>query len=117
MTIWTISPSPVTLNENAGSQIFTINRSDSVQAATVFASTVQDQGFGNNGIYSGILNQAVSFSAGQSAAQVSLGIHDLGLTSGSESFRLIVQQHASDPTSTWLASDTFTILNNDVAAS
>lgn len=111
-TTWSISPNPASVNENAGSLTFTVTRSSSVTTATVYASTVQDQGYSNNGFYVGILNQAINFSAGQNAAQVTVTINDLGLASGSETFRFIVQQNSTDPVSTFLATDNFTILNN-----
>ncbi len=114
-TTYSISPNPASVNENAGRLIFTITRSSSLSAATVYASTVQDQGYSNNGYYVGVSNQVVNFSASQSTAQVSVTINDLGLTSGSETFRFIVQQNPTDPVSTYLATDTFTINNNDAA--
>ncbi len=112
---YSISPNPASVNENGGTLTFTVNRSNSSLAATVYASTVQDQGYSNaSGYYNGVLNQAVGFSAGQSSAQVSVTINDKGLTSGSEAFRFIVQQFTSDPVGTYLATDNFTINNNDV---
>src|SRR5262249_54289909 len=51
------SPSPATINENSGTFTFTVTRSDASQAATVFVSTVQDQGFTNNNNYTNILDQ------------------------------------------------------------
>jgi hypothetical protein len=113
---YSITPNPASVNENAGHLTFTITRSSSSAAATVYASTVQDQGYSNNGYYVGLLNQLVSFSAGQSSAQVSVTINDLGLTSGSEIFRFIVQQNSTDPVSTYLATDNFTIINNDIGS-
>jgi len=113
-TTYSITPNPASVNENAGHLTFTITRSSSVAAATVYASTVQDQGYSNNGYYVGILNQTVNFSVGQSTAQVSVTINDLGLTSGSETFRFIVQQNSIDPVSTYLATDNFSIYNTDV---
>jgi len=113
---YSISPNPASVNENAGHLTFTITRSSSSGTATIYASTVQDQGYNNNnGYYVGVLNQTISFSAGQSTAQVSVTINDLALTSGSEIFRFIVQQNSTDPISTYLATDNFTINNTDVA--
>jgi hypothetical protein len=116
-TTYSISPNPAAVNENAGILAFTISRSSSSTAATVYASTVQDQGYSNNGFYAGVLNQAVSFSAGQSTAEVTVTINDLGLTSGSETFRFIVQQNPTDPVNTFLATDDFTIINKDTGTS
>ena len=114
-TTYSISPNPASVNENAGTLTFTLTRSNSSAAATIYASTVQDQGYTNNNNYVGLTSQAVTFAAGQSQATVSVQINDLGLTSGSETYRFIVQQNASDPVSTYLATDNFTIVNNDVA--
>jgi hypothetical protein len=117
MTTYSISPNPASVNENAGTLTFTITRSNSSAATTVYASTVQDQGYTDNNDYTGIANQAVSFAVGQSQATVSVNINDLGLTSGSETFRFIAQQNAGDLPSTYLATENFTIVNNDVAVS
>jgi hypothetical protein len=113
---YSISPNVASVNESAGTQTFTITRTNTSQAATVYVSTVHDQGFGNpngNYYYDGLLNLPVTFAAGQATAQVKLSINDLGLSSGSETFRLIAQEHSSDPVSTALASANFTIANND----
>jgi Domain of unknown function (DUF1906)/Calx-beta domain len=114
---YSISPAPASVNENAGHLTVNITRSSSAGTATVYLSTVQDQGYSNNGYYVGIANQVVSFSAGQTTAQAPVTINDLGLFSGSETFRLIVQQNSTDPISTYLATDNFTINNNDVGSS
>ncbi len=113
---YSISPNPASVNENAGSLTFTVTRSSSAGTATVYASTVQDQGYSNNGDYVGLVNQTVNFSAGQSTAQVSVTINDQGLTSGSKTFRLIVQQNSTDPVSTYLETDHFTIRDLDTDA-
>ena len=116
MTTYSISPTSPSINENAGSETFTITRSNTSQSATVYVSTVQDQGSSNpsNEFYNGLLNDPITFAAGQSSVQVPLTINDAHFTTGNETFRLIAQQNASDPTSTYLATDNFTILNNDV---
>src|SRR5665213_2567876 len=113
---YSISPNPASVNENAGSLTFTVTRSSSSGTATVYASTVQDQGYSNSGDYVGLLNQTVSFSSGQTTAQVSVTINDVGLTSGSKIFRIEVQQNSTDPIGTYLATDNFTILDNDPVA-
>jgi Ca2+-binding RTX toxin-like protein len=113
---YNIIPASPQIGENAGTATFTITRTNANQAATVYVSTVHDQGSDNplgNYYYKGILNQPVTFAAGQTTAAVQLTINDLGLSSGSEKFRLIVQQHSTDPVTTFLANDTFTIANND----
>ena len=65
-TTYTISPNPASVNENAGTLTFTVTRSSSAAAATVYASTVQDEGTNNtnNEYYTGVANQLVSFRPG-----------------------------------------------------
>ncbi len=111
---YSISPNPASVNENAYTLDFTVTRSDSSTAATVYASTVHDQGYSNNGEYDDLSHQAINFSAGKSSALIEVEINDLGLVSGSETFRVMVQQSPTDPASTYLATDNFTIVNNDV---
>ena len=113
--LYSISPNPITLSEHQGTANFTITRTDASQQATVFVSTVTDQGTGNPGnvYYSGLLNKQVTFAPGALTAPVQFTINDLGLTSGAESFRLIVQKNSTDPFTTSLASDIFTIVNDD----
>ena len=116
VSLYSISQNPASLNENSGTATFTIARTDSSQSATVFVSTVHDQGIdnpNNNYYYNGILNKQITFDPGVATAPVQLTIDDHGFTSGAEAFRLIVQQNSSDPFTTSLASDTFTIVNND----
>lgn len=117
VSIYSINPSPASFNENSGVVTFTITRTDTSQAATVFVSTVHDQGIdnpNNNFYYNGILNRQINFAPNIATAQVQLSVNDVGLTSGAEAFRLIVQQNSSDPFTTSLASTTFTIVNNDL---
>jgi hypothetical protein len=97
--------------ENAGQLTFTITRSDPNAVGPVFVKTVQDQGFTNNGEYIDLNGTEVNFAVGVSTAQVSVAIVDTPATTGSEVFRLIVQQNRRDPVSTYLATDNFTIVN------
>ncbi len=113
---YAISPSAPMISENAGHVTFTITRTEPSQRDTVYVSTVHDQGTDNpNGGYyhQGLLDKPIVFAAGQSTATVDVNINDLGLTSGSETFRLILQHNSTDPISTVLAGTNFTIVNND----
>ncbi len=113
---YTISPNPASVLDNAGHLTFTIKRTDASGPAVVYASVVQDQGFTNNGDYTFVNDMEVNFAAGVASVQVSVGIIDTGAASGSEVFRFIIQQHRTDPVSTFLASDKFTITNTTAAA-
>ena len=115
-TTYSITPNPASVNENAGSLTFTVSRSPSTSAATVYVSTVQDPNHPNtnNYYYNGFVAQPLNFSAGQSTATVTVTINDENLTSGSESPSLLVQTLSGGVYSN-AASDTFTINNTDVA--
>ena len=114
-TTYSITPNPASVNENAGSLTFTVSRSPSTSAATVYVSTVQDPNHPNtnNYYYNGFVAQPLNFSAGQSTATVTVTINDENLTSGSESPSLLVQTLSGGVYSN-AASDTFTINNTDV---
>ncbi|MBV9330019.1 MAG: hypothetical protein JOZ55_00540, partial [Alphaproteobacteria bacterium] len=90
---------------------FTVSRSNGAGAQTLYATTVNDQNYLNRGYYNPLSAQPVSFAAGQTTATVTVTINNLGLARGSEQFRLVVTQKASDPVSSAVASDIFTISN------
>jgi phosphatidylethanolamine-binding protein (PEBP) family uncharacterized protein len=104
---YTVSPSATSISESAGSLTVTITRSQSSTAATVTLSAMQTQGAPNNFVT--LNSPTVSFAAGQSSAQVSVTINDLGLSSGTETFRLVV----TDPNA-FSGATTFMIVNNDI---
>jgi len=63
---YSVSANTNPVNENAGTVSFTITRSGSFPAETLFASTVQNQGFSNSGDYAtNVNNFQVSFASGQ----------------------------------------------------
>ena len=65
---YSVAASPNPVNENGGSVTFTVNRSGASPAETLFLSTLQGStnGYSANGSdYNGLLNQQVTFSAGQ----------------------------------------------------
>ena len=55
------------MNENAGSLTFTVSRSSSTSAATVYVSTVQDSNYPNtnNYYYNGFVTQPLNFTPGR----------------------------------------------------
>jgi Ca2+-binding RTX toxin-like protein len=113
-TSYSISPNPAGVNEGAGTLSFTVTRSGSFPAETVFASTTTNHGSSNSGDYAGLLNQAVSFAAGETAKTVTVSITNDATAENNETFGFIVQRNASDPISTFLASSSFTIADNDL---
>ena len=113
-TTYVITPNPATVDESAGSLTFTITRSGGTPAETIYASTTTTEGYANNGDYTGIPNQAVSFTSGQTTRTVTVTINNDSTEESSETFGFIVQRNASDPVSTYLAKSTFTIIDDDV---
>jgi uncharacterized membrane protein len=115
-TTYTISPNPASVNEGNGTLTFTVSRSGTLPAETIFASTTTNQGFSNNSDYNGLLNQTVSFASNQTSQTVSISIINDSIVESNETFGFIVQRNSSDPATTFLASSSFTIVDNDVAA-
>src|SRR5262249_43083074 len=105
MTNYLITANPNPVNENGGSITFTITRSGSFPAETLFASTVQGSSNGystNSGDYSGVANQQVVFAANQTTAQVTIAVTNDSIPESDETFGFIVQRNSSDPLTTHL---------------
>jgi len=117
MTTYTLTPGTVTVNENAGTVTFTVTRSGGTPAETIYATTLYGASAGyatNNGDYAGKLNQAISFSSGQTSATVTVAITNDTVPESDETFGIVVQRNTSDPASTYLAKASFTIHDDDV---
>ena len=91
-----------------------MTRSGGLPAETLFATTLQDQGYTNSGDYStNISNLAVAFALNQTQATVAVSITNDTVVESNETFGMIVQRNTSDPITTYLAKTTFTIIDND----
>ncbi len=113
-TSYSISPATISISENTSSQSFTITRSGDLTAETIYVSTTSTtEGYSNSSDYKGILNQAVSFGAGVTSAEVKVEIINDATPEEDETFGLIVQRNADDSASTFLAKSTFTISDDD----
>ena len=64
------------MSEAAGVVTFTVSRTPSTTAETVYVSTVQNQGFTNQGDYTGKLNEPLEFGAGVSSQTVTVQLLD-----------------------------------------
>ena len=113
---FTISPSSRFVSENVGSITFTISRPNAANAETVFVSTTFDRGSRNDSDYQGLLNQQVTFLAGQSQVQVTVLVSDDNRAEALETFGLIVQSSPDQPARQYLATASFTISDDDVTA-
>jgi Ca2+-binding RTX toxin-like protein len=113
---WSITPSTTSVIENDTNIVFTVTRSDASTAETVYISTTINHGSLNQGDYDYWLNVEHTFVIGEDTFDVTIHINDDSAAEGTETFRLIVQKIWSDPASTYLASATFTIQDDDLAA-
>jgi len=109
---FSITPVSTSVTEG-GSLTFTVTRSSSVGSQTVYVSTTTTEGFSNNSDYNGILNQVLTFNAGQTSKTVTVSTTNDSTIETNETFGIIVQQNSSDPVGTYLDKSTFTILNDD----
>ncbi|MYM56920.1 Calx-beta domain-containing protein [Thalassovita mangrovi] len=112
-TGYAMVPVTTSVAEGAGTITFTITRSGDLTAETVYFSTLITEGYANEGDYEGIVNQEVTFGAGESSATVTVTLTDDSITEGSERFGAIIQRNISDPVATYLARSTFTIEDDD----
>src|SRR5207247_280281 len=85
-TSYAISPNPATVNEGAGTLSFTVTRSGGLPAETLFATTLQDQGFTNSSDYTGFINQNVAFGLNQTQATVAVSITNDTTVENNETF-------------------------------
>jgi hypothetical protein len=112
-TTYSISPNPGSVSESGGTITFTLTRSGGLPAETVYVSTTQDQGYTNNGDYTGFLSQSLSFTSNQTQRTVTVSITNDSTEEPDEKFGLIVQRNASDPLGTYLSKTTFIIIDDD----
>ena len=118
-TSYAVSASPNPVSESIGTVTFTITRSGTLSAETVYLSTVHGAANGyatNSSDYSGIDSQGFSFSAGQASRTFTVSLINDGAVEADETFGFIVQRNASDPLGTFLAKTNWTIQDDDAVA-
>ncbi|CAN0576988.1 unnamed protein product, partial [Ectocarpus sp. 12 AP-2014] len=96
---------------------FTITRPDDTLSETVFVSTTVNRGSANNSDYEFLLNEPLVFAAGVDTATVTVDILEDGSDESLETFGLIIQSSPDQPASQFLASASFTIIDDDAAGS
>ena len=108
---------PTSVVEGNGTVAFVVTRTDTTEAETLYASTVNTPEFGyavNSGDYARtVLNQEVVFEAGVSTATVNVFLIDDDDAESDETFGLIVQADPNDPPNVSLASLDWTITDNE----
>lgn len=120
-TAYSITPNPGTVNESAGSLVFTLSRSGVLDAETVYVSTLQGVANGyssNSGDYAtDIKNLPISFASGQASQPVIVTILDDVASESWETFGLIAQRNATDVPAIYLTKSSFSIQDDDGGAS
>src|SRR4029077_11920281 len=89
-TTYDLTPNSTTVSENAGNLTFTVTRSGSFPAETIYASTLLDTATSASGDYTGIVDQAISFSSGQTTASFTVHINDDSTVESQEHFRVMI---------------------------
>src|SRR4029077_7007700 len=110
-TTYDLTPNSTTVSENAGNLTFTVTRSGSFPAETIYASTLLDTATSASGDYTGIVDQAISFSSGQTTASFTVHINDDSTVESQEHFRVMIA-HSTGQGSTQ-ATDISDIFIND----
>ncbi|MGZ8407112.1 MAG: Calx-beta domain-containing protein [Caulobacteraceae bacterium] len=119
-TTYDLTPAAKTASEHDGTITFTVTRSGGLGTETLFVSTVQGEGKGlsqNRGDYTGVLNQPLTFAAGQASKSFTVSLLNDNIAEAAETFAVIVQRNAADPVSTFLDRSTFTINDDDAQGS
>ena len=115
-TSYSVSPSVTTQTE--GNQVtFTISRSGSTPAETVWFSAVAETASYTDGDYTMAngaepLNIAVSFASGATSATVTMAIVNDGKADSGQTFRTIVQRNSTDLVGTFLAQSSSITIND-----
>jgi hypothetical protein len=102
ITKYSIAPDGASASEGVDGLFFQITRMGALPPETVFVSTTTNRGYVNSGDYIGLVNQHVTFEAGQTRAMVQVQMLDDGVAENDERFGLIVQRDAADPLTTVL---------------
>ncbi len=94
---WAVGSLWVVEDEDASGKVFAIRRAGVSEAETYYISTVQDRGWVNDGIYTGLLDVPVNFAAGESTRFVSIDFLPDRQMDGPQTYSLIVQTNPNDP--------------------
>ncbi|MEM9262795.1 MAG: Calx-beta domain-containing protein, partial [Pseudomonadota bacterium] len=110
---FSVSPASTSVVEDNRSISFTISRRDDELSETVYVSTTFDRGSLNGNDYEGLENEPVTFAAGVKTRTISVNIREDSRDETPETFGFIVQSSPDQAASQYLASASFTILDDD----
>ncbi len=112
---YAISPASRIVDEDVGSITFTLRRPDARLAETVYVSTTVNRGSANNSDYTFWLNVPVTFTAGDDDETVTIAITNDSTREVPETFGLIIQSSPDQAASEYLATSSFTVIDDDAA--
>ena len=110
---YSLTPASTTVSENVGNITFTVTRSGTpLTAETLFASTLFDTASSPSD-YTGIVNQSISFSSGQTSTTFTVHINDDTTVESQEHFRVMIARNTTDGSAQALDISDITITDND----
>jgi Ca2+-binding RTX toxin-like protein len=115
LTGYSLTPSSTTVTEGNSSITFTITRSGDRPAETIYASTLFDTAR-SPGDYDGLVNQAITFSSGQTSKTFTVGINDDTTIESTEHFRVMIAHNTSDGSAQAIDISDIFIQDNDTPA-
>lgn len=115
-TTYDLTPNSTRVSENAGNITFTVTRSGSVPAETIYASTLVDTATSSGGDYTGIVDQAISFSPGQTSATFTVHINDDSAVESQEHFRVMIVKSQGQSSSQAVDDTAVRVTSNAVSA-
>jgi len=109
---YSLTPASTTRTEGNSSITFTITRSGSFPAETIYASTLFDTASSPTD-YDGLVNFAVSFSSGQTSRTFTVDLNDDTLVESTEHFRVMIAHNQNDGSAQALDISDIFIEDND----
>src|SRR5437868_6482144 len=91
-----LTPNSTTVADMAGSLTFTVSRSGSSPAGTLSFSTLVDTAGSSGGDLDGLVNQPLSFTAGQTSKTFTVHINDDNLLESQEQFQVMITHNSGD---------------------
>src|SRR5437868_6406058 len=108
-----LTPNSTTVADMAGSLTFTVSRSGSSPAGTLSFSTLVDTAGSSGGDYDGLVNQPLSFAAGQTSKTFTVHINDDNLAESQEHFRVMITHNSGDSSANAIDISDIYINDND----
>jgi Calx-beta domain-containing protein/hemolysin type calcium-binding protein/VCBS repeat protein len=113
---YSLTPDSTTRTEDNTSVTFTVTRSGSFPAETIYASTLSDTASSAAGDYTGLVNQPLVFSSGQTTATFSVNLLEDSAVESTEHFRVMIAKNQTDGSAQALDISDIFITDDDTVA-